>query len=410
MKIYKKAFCRTYQAGFRAALPFLPYREPTLIDGFEQVAPVLEKHHISRILLVTDPGVYGLGLTKSLEDDLRSAGIYTAVYSGTCANPTFTNVEEARALYLKENCEGLIAFGGGSAMDCAKAAGARISHPGWSLLRIKGNLHLIHKIPLLIAIPTTAGTGSETTLAALVTDEKTHRKYCINDFHLIPDYAVMEPKVTLGLPPHLTASTGMDAMTHAVEAFIGRSTTPGTRKASIEAIRLIMRNLPKAYHDGGNDQARANMLRASYLAGTAFTKSYVGYVHSMAHSLGGMYGTPHGLANSILLPVVLEEYGPAVHKKLAVLARETGLVSENVQISDACAAKVFIDKIRSMNQELGIPEKLSGILPEDIPTLAANADKDGNPLYPVPVLWDVDVFARILAGIAENPQKESMES
>ena len=401
MNPLRKLFCRTYQLGFRIAIPALPYREPKQIEGFENVAPVLAEKHIHRVLLVTDPGVFSLGLTKPLEKYLTDAGIGVSIYKDTCANPTFTNVEEARELYLKDGCEALIAFGGGSAMDCAKAAGARISHPTWSLLRIKGNLHLIHNIPLLIAIPTTAGTGSETTLAALVTDEKTHRKYCINDFHLIPDYAVMEPRVTIGLPPHLTASTGMDAMTHAVEAFIGQSTTPGTRKAAIQAIRLIMRNLPKAYHNGQDLKARSHMLHASYLAGTAFTKSYVGYVHSLAHSLGGMYGTPHGLANSVLLPIVLEEYGPAAHKKLARLARSVGLVSENLLVTDEQAAHVFIDKIRNLNKELNIPDKLPGIREEDIPILAKNADKDGNPLYPVPVLWDIKKFEEILRMVRE---------
>ena len=172
----------------------------------------------------------------------------------------------------------------------------------------------MHKLPLLIAVPTTAGTGSETTLAAVITDADTHHKYAINDFSLIPHYAVLEPEVTVGLPAQLTATTGMDALTHAIEAYIGRSTTKQTREAAIEAIQLIFQYLPVAYKNGKNRTARKEMLRASYLAGTAFTKSYVGYVHAVAHSLGGQYGIPHGLANSVLLPIVLEAYGSAAHK------------------------------------------------------------------------------------------------
>ena len=404
MNPLKKAYCRTVQFGFRTAIPVLPYRQPALIEGFDQVAPVLSQHHVRRVLLVTDPGIYGLGLTAPLEKALGDAGIKVTVYKDTVANPTLKCVGEARHLYEKNHCDGLIAFGGGSAMDCAKAAGAFISHPKRSFRQIRGNLKLIHKLPLLIAVPTTAGTGSETTLAAVITDEKRKCKSIINDFHLIPDYAVMEPRVTVGLPPFLTATTGMDAMTHAVEAYIGRSTTRDTRKASVEAVCLIMRNLPKAYRDGTDLNARSHMLHASYLAGTAFTKSYVGYVHAVAHSLGGRYGIPHGLANSVLLPIVLREYGSAVWRPLADLALKTGLVSENLPCTDQEAAEIFIRKIEDMNRELGIPEKLSGIRSEDIPVLAKTADKEGNPLYPVPILWDAKKLETIYRLVQEEEE------
>lgn len=371
----------------RAALPFMPYREPKLIDGFAGVPAVLEKRGVTHVLLVTDPGVYHLGLTKPLEDLLAAQQIGCTVYAETVANPTVANVEAARALYLENGCNGLIAVGGGSAMDCAKAVGARLARPRKPLSKMEGLLQVLLPLPTLIAIPTTAGTGSETTLAAVITDEKTHHKYPINDFALIPAYAVLEPEVTVGLPAQLTATTGMDAMTHAVEAFIGRSTTRGTRAAAIEAVRLILDNLPLAYANGQDRQARANMLRAAYLAGTAFTKSYVGYVHAVAHSLGGQYGTPHGLANSVLLPIVLEAYGPAAWHRLALLARAVG-VAEAGQ-SDEAAAKAFIARIREMNRTMQIPEKLTGIRTVDIPMLARNADHEANPLYPVPCLWDV---------------------
>ncbi len=269
-------------------------------------------------------------------------------------------------------------------MDCAKAVGARLARPRKPLAKMEGILKIWHKLPLLIAVPTTAGTGSETTLAAVITDADTHHKYAINDFNLIPDYAVLEPSVTYGLPPQLTATTGMDALTHAVEAYIGRSTTKQTRAASIEAIQLIFDNLQNAYKNGNDKTARRNMLRASYLAGTAFTKSYVGYVHAVAHSLGGCYGIPHGLANSVLLPIVLEAYGTAAHKKLAALARITGITDSAL---DAVAAEEFINHIRSMNISMNIPETLDGICDEDIPELARYANKEANPLYPVPALW-----------------------
>ena len=400
MNVLKKVFCRVFQAGMRIALPFLPYREPELIRGVGGVPAVLRAHDIDCVMLVTDAGVRGLGLTAHLEELLKAAHIRCVVYDGTVANPTVANVEQARMLYLENGCQGLIAFGGGSSMDCAKALGARIVRPNKPLARMEGLLQVLRRLPLLIAVPTTAGTGSETTLAAVITDEKIHHKYPINDFALIPHYAVLDPDVTLGLPPHLTATTGMDALTHAVEAYIGRSTTKGTRAAAIEAVQLIFANLPEAYFNGHDRDARANMLRAAYLAGTAFTKSYVGYVHAVAHSLGGRYGIAHGLANSVLLPVVLKAYGPAAWKKLAELARAAGVSSA---ASDEEASKAFIDAIEAMNAAMDIPETLPGILSEDIPQLARYADHEANPLYPVPVLWGPEELQKMYELVQEAP-------
>ncbi|WP_294498990.1 iron-containing alcohol dehydrogenase [uncultured Gemmiger sp.] len=386
MNPLRKLYCRAYQLVFRIALPFLPYREPKLLDGVQGVADLLVSKNVHQVLLVTDKGIRSHGLTRPLEDALAEAFIGVILFDGTVANPTVANVEAARKLYLDHGCQAIIAFGGGSSMDCAKACGARIARPDRQLDRMEGLLHVMRPLPLLIAVPTTAGTGSETTLAAVITDGETHHKYPINDFALIPPYALLDPEVTIGLPPRLTATTGMDAMTHAVEAYIGGSTTRGTRQAAVEAVRLILESLPVAYEHGGDRTARAKMLRAAYLAGTAFTKSYVGYVHAVAHSLGGQYGIAHGLANAVLLPEVLEAYGPAAHKKLGRLAVETGVAS--VRDTPAQAAAKFIAKLRKMNADMGIPRTLEGIREEDLPMLARNADHEGNPLYPVPVLMD----------------------
>ena len=385
MNIFKKCYCRIYQFGFKMALPFLPYREPELVNGFNEVPDILKRNRISDVLIVTDQGVYKLGLTKDLEDALNANEIKYAVYNDTVPNPTTENVETAKDLYVTNNCEAIIAVGGGSSMDCAKGVGIRIARPDKPLGHFAGVLKVHKKLPLFIATPTTAGTGSETTLTAVITDAETHHKYPINDFPLIPMYAVMHPEITYGLPPFLTATTGMDAMTHAVEAFIGNTTTKKTRAASIKAVKLISDNIVTAYSDPTNHDARNNMLHAAYLAGTAFTRSYVGYVHAVAHSLGGKYGIAHGLANSVLLPIVLKEYGRHAYKRLALLARETGVSNDT---SDEKAAKAFISHIENLNKALAIPEKLEGIKEEDIPELAKTADKEGNPLYPVPILWD----------------------
>ena len=386
MWLIRRIYCRTLQAAFRAALPFLPYRNPKIIPSVAGVADVCRKKKVDSVMIVTDSGIRALGLTGFLEKTLKEADISYCIYDRTVANPTIWNVEEARELYLAHGAQALIAFGGGSSMDCAKAAGARIVKPGQSIHQMKGLLKVHKKLPLLIAIPTTAGTGSETTLAAVITDSEKHHKYPINDFSLIPRYAVLDYHETMGLPRSITATTGMDALTHAVEAYIGNSTTKETRMMAEEAVHLIYQHLKAAYDDGTNKEARSGMLKAAYCAGVAFTKSYVGYIHAVAHSLGGQYGTPHGLANAVILPIVLRMYGPACQKKLAALARNAGVVEREME--DQEAADCFVDWIRKMNDSMEIPRHFPEIQEEDIPVMASHADKEGNPLYPVPVLMD----------------------
>ena len=397
MNPMKKIYCRTFQTAFKIALPVLPYRKPTIIKSIKNIPEVLLKKKCKNALIITDSGITALGLTKSLEATLLENGISYTLYDETVANPTTVNVADAVNLYHQHDCSAIIGFGGGSSMDCAKAVGACIARPHTSLAKMKGILKVRRHLPLLIAIPTTAGTGSETTLAAVITDAETRHKYAINDFPLIPKYAVLDPKVTRSLPPFITATTGMDALTHAVEAYIGNSTTPGTRKDALMAVALIFRNLDDAYEDGSNLEARANMLKASYYAGCAFTKSYVGYVHAVAHSLGGEYNVPHGLANAILLPFVLEAYGPAVHQKLSELAVAAGLSDENTPKEESAGR--FIDAIKAMKKRFKLGDTVSAIRKEDIPKLAHYADKEANPLYPVPVLMnakELESFYRLL--------------
>lgn len=377
-------FCRTYQTAFRAALPVLPYREPEPLKSVGDIVDVLKREQKRKPLIITDANLRVLGLLDPLADALAAAGFDFAVFDGTVANPTIANVEDACALYREKRCDCLVAFGGGSPMDCAKAAGARIVKPGQSVLQMRGLLRVHKRLPLLIAVPTTAGTGSETTLAAVITDQDTHRKYPINDFSLIPRYAVLDASVTCGLPPHVTAATGLDALVHATEAYIGRSTTAETRAAAEEAVRLIRRYLKRAYDDGADLEAREGMLRAAYLAGTAFTKSYVGYVHGVAHSLGGRYGVAHGLANAVLAPYVLDLYGASCHARLGALARKAGVAPDGA--SDAQAANLFIQWFRQLNESMGIPQVIEEIQLADIPRMARFAAAESNPLYPVPKL------------------------
>lgn len=385
MNLFKKFYCRAYQTVFKIMIPLLPYREPKILKSNDDVVNILKSNNKHKVLLVTDKGINSLGLTKSLENSILDANIGVVVYDETVANPTTDNVESAREMYLSNGCDSIIAFGGGSAMDCAKAIGARIARPNKSLNKMKGVLKVLKKIPLLIAVPTTAGTGSETTLAAVITDSKTRHKYAINDFPLIPSYALLDPTLTIGLPKFVTATTGMDALTHSIEAYIGRSTTRKTRDCALKSIKLIFENLLTAYEDGGNLQARENMLHASYLAGVAFTVSYVGYVHAIAHSLGGKYNTAHGFANAVILPYVLKKYGRSIYKKLYEMGVYAGLFDKS--ISHEVGAKLFIEKIEELNDKLNIPNHIDDIKREDISELAKTAEKEANPLYPVPVLF-----------------------
>ena len=341
---------------------------------------------MEKVLLVTDKSIRSLGLTEKLEKNLAESGIDCHVFDGTVPNPTSDNVEEALAIYNNNGCQAIIAFGGGSSMDCAKVVGARAVCPNKPLNKMAGLIKICRRIPLLIAVPTTAGTGSETTVASVIVDSKTHHKYVINDFCLIPKYAVLDPEITVGLPRQLTATTGMDALTHAVEVYVGRSMTKESKAAAEEAVKLIFENLEKAYKNGKDLEARRNMLRASYLAGTAFTKSYGGSVHAVAHTLGGKYGVAHGLANAVLLPIVLRAYGDAAIKPLGELAIVIGLVDGDMPLDDA--AEAFIAHVEAMNERMDIPKKLDCIKSEDISAMAALADHEANPLYPVPTLWD----------------------
>ncbi|MCI9436881.1 MAG: iron-containing alcohol dehydrogenase [Lachnospiraceae bacterium] len=386
MNTIRKMYCRTFQFCFRAALPVLPYREPEILENMEELGEVLARKGKMSVLIVTDKGISNLGLTKGLTDALEKEGIAYTVYDGTVPNPTIDNVEQAREAYLENGCSAIIAFGGGSSIDCAKAAGARIAKPRQPVRKMRGLLKIHKKLPTLVAIPTTAGTGSETTLAAVITDAATHHKYPINDFFLIPRYAVLDYRVTTGLPRQITATTGMDALTHAVEAYIGGSTTKLTRRMAEEAVCLIRDNLKQAYDDGEDAKARESMLHAAYCAGIAFTRSYVGYVHGIAHSLGGRYGIPHGLANAVILPWFLEEYGESCEKRLGELARKCAVADQGAD--DRTAAADFVRWVREMNRSMEIPETLEGIREEDIPQMAAHADKESNPLYPVPRLMD----------------------
>ena len=376
---------RTCQKVLKFGMCFMDWSEPELLEGEGAVLRLPEfvkNKGVNKVLVVTDKGLMGLHLLDPMFEELKKVGLDYVVFDDVQPNPTIPNIEACKDTYISNKCEGIIAFGGGSPMDCAKAAAARVVKPNQSVRKMRGYLKVHKKLPPFFAVPTTAGTGSETTLAAVVTDPETHEKNAICDTCLRPKYAVLDPALTVGLPPHITSTTGMDALTHAVEAYIGKSNVKSTIRYAEEATILIHENLEKAYVDGINMVARENMLKASFLAGSAFTRAFVGYVHAIAHNLGGMYGTPHGLANAVILPYVLKWYGSSVYKHLSKLADLIGITKP--EMTNEEKANAFIEEVERMNKAMNIPEKFDFIKEEDIPTLVKRALKEGNPGYPVP--------------------------
>lgn len=394
-----QAYCRTFQGIMKLANYCLPYGKPTEITGVgaaEKIADVLREKHVTTVLVVTGKHITAQGLNRPMLDSLERAGIRPVLFTEMSGNPTDADVEHGFALYCKENCQAIIAFGGGTPMDCAKAIGAKVVRPRKSVAQLQGLLKVRRHIPLFFAVPTTAGTGSETTIAAVITDTATHRKASINDPMLMPRYAVLDPTLTVALPPEITATTGMDALCHAVEAYTNHTyCTKLENDLAKRAVKLIYENLLSAYRDGTDLTARQNMLQGSFYAGRAFTRGCVGYVHAVGHTLGGLYGLPHGMAMSILLPHVLRRYGSAVTQRLSELADVCGMSGATAEEK----AENFIRWIEEAKHQMNIPEKVDCIRQEDVPQMVSWAVKEANPLYPVPVIWSKADFADFIRSV-----------
>lgn len=396
-----KLYYRIYQAVFRVIVALIPFHFPIVVakeNAILEVAGIIKQSlKINKLLLVSDSQLSKHNLYGPLLTHLKENGIEVTLYDKTNANPSLDNVAEALELYKTNGCEGIIAFGGGSPIDCAKGVAARVARPNKSLRQMKGVLGVLKKIPPLIAIPTTAGTGSETTLAAVLTNPVTHEKFAISDPNLFPVYAILDPLLTLKLPRHITSTTGMDALTHAVEAYIGQSNTKVTKQLAIEAVQYIFKYLQTAYQEPENKEARLGMQQAAFWAGKAFTMAYVGNVHAIAHTLGGFYNTPHGLANAILLPKVLRYYDHGADKPLAELADSIQLT--DASLSNSLKAQAFIEAIEKLNESMDIPNSLPYIIESDIPNMAKNAYSEANPFYPVPVIFSHHDFETLIHSI-----------
>ena len=364
---------------------FLPIPQPTLLVGpgaSARLGQAVAGFGHGRILIVTDGVIAKLGLLKGLTDALDAGGATYVVFDKITPDAPIPLIEEGIAFYREHDCDAIVAFGGGSSMDASKAIAVSISNPGKKLRDLAGYFKGRHTPVPIYAVPTTAGTGSEVTVAAVISDPERHNKLVIVDTRIVPKMAALDPTLMTGLPPHITAATGIDALTHAVESFIGQWSTRETDNMGLSAVGLIFENLRTAYSDGGNLQAREKMALASTYAGIAFTRANVGYVHAIAHQFGGKYHTPHGLANAIMLPHVLKYSAPAVTERLAQLAVRARLGTEDED--DDTLAQKFLDGVDQLNRDLAIPTTLAALKEADIPALAEAACKEAHTGYPVP--------------------------
>ena len=379
---------RAQQLLMKLAIPHLiKYTPPKLLSGAGSVtklADEVESHGLTKVLLVTDKSLMGLGLPNSLIEALQANDIECTIYDEVDPNPTKQNVEGAVSCYQQHNCQGVIAFGGGSPMDCAKATATRIANPDKTLQQLRGNMKVSKPIAPLFAVPTTSGTGSETTVGAVITDSEEQMKFAISGNPLVPLVAVLDPELTVGLPPAITAATGMDALTHAVESYIGTVARQTEFDKSEQATKLIFDNLEAVYQDGSDLEKRNNMALASFYAAESFNFGLLGYVHSIAETLGALYGIPHGVANAVILPHVLEfsRGDKTVEKRLAQLARVTGLGDS--QQSDEALSKAFIDKVNSMNQNMNMPATFKEMQEKDVDLIVRRGLDGGNSDYGVP--------------------------
>lgn len=366
-------------------LRFIPIPEPALLTGpgsSARLGEAIAAEGHARVLIVTDNTITQLGLLKPLTDALSTAGVQYVVFDEITPDAPIPLIEKGIDGYRANDCDVIVAFGGGSPMDASKAIAVAVANPGKSLRQLAGYFKGWRRPVKLYAVPTTAGTGSEATVAAVISDPEKLRKLVVVDFRIVPKIAALDPALMTGLPPHITATTGIDALTHAVEAFIGNWKTPYSDRMALSAVAMIFGNLRTAYRDGGNLEARDRMALAATHAGIAFTRANVGYVHAIAHQFGGKYHTPHGLANAIMLPRVLRFSMPAITERLAQLAITAQVGAEND--SPQTLAEKFVGAVEQLIADLGIPATLESLQEADIPALAAAALHEAHTGYPVP--------------------------
>lgn len=394
--LFDRIYCRCFQAAVKLGSYFMGYRMPQCLEGtrgLRTLGAFLKEKSCNDLLVVTSAGMVRRGMVQPMLEGFDQAGIRYTLLPFDKPDPTSEDVERGYRVFRESGCRAIVALGGGSRIDCAKAIAARVARPGRSVAQLQGLLKVRRPIVPLIAIPTTAGAGSETTVAAVIIDSASHRKASINDPVLIPRYAVLEPSLTVGLSPFVTATTGMDALTHAVEAYTNHTyNTALEDRLALEAVMRIHRSLLTAFHNGSDLTARQDMQKAAFYAGRAFTRGCVGYVHAVGHTLGALYGVPHGVAMAVILPHVLRQYGEKAHRRLAALAEVCGL--EGADCGEKAMA--FVRWIEQTNAQMGLPAGFDQIRDEDVQQMIRWALREANPLYPVPVIWEAEDFRRLI--------------
>jgi alcohol dehydrogenase len=367
----------------RFAMKFMPGSSYLLFAGegsSRQLCKHMAYQGLKKVLVVTDKPLMDIGVAQQAMAGLAEAGVEAVVFDQVQPDPTFQIAAAGTALYVQEGCDSILAIGGGSSIDAAKVMGMSVTNEGDPRDYV-GFGTVKNALPPFYAIPTTSGTGSEATMGAVISDNETHEKFIISGASMLPLAACLDPSLLTGLPPHITAATGMDALTHAVEAYIGVIDRGDCQEKSVAAVKLVFEHLPTAFSDGKNLAARDAMAQAAYMAGQAINQVNVGNVHAIAHQLGAFYGVPHGLANAMVMPHVLDLSLQAARPRLTELAQ---LIGRNT-------AEEFIAAVREMNAAVGIGSSIEKIDPADFPAIIARATAEGD-TYPVPqMLTENDV-------------------
>lgn len=395
-------YCRVVQFFVKIFYYFIKYPNPKVInhpEAIKELPDLIKENKLTKPLIVTDNFLFNSGLLDPLFKAFKEANVSYCIFSDVVSNPTIKNVLEGYEKYKSEGCDCLIAVGGGSPMDTAKMIGAKASNPKKSLKKFLGLFTVRKPLPLFFAVPTTAGTGSEATIAAVITDEETSHKVPVIDPKLMPHYAILDPTLTIGLPPSLTATTGLDALCHSVEAYTNwKYLTKTEKELAKKSVKLIYENLYECYLNPTNLKARENMQLAALYAGRSFSRGSVGYVHAIGHTLGGLYHIPHGLAMSVILPYVLKAYGTKVHKRLSELADVVGIEGSCYH----CKAKAFISWIEDINKKMNIPTGFNEIKQDDIDQIVKWAIKESNPVYPCPQVWNKKKFRTLVESLQRS--------
>lgn len=395
MGIFNIIYSRSVQLALKMAMPFINIRIPETHFDILKIVSIIKNEKLNHPLIISGNHVSKHPKIQLLFSELKNNNLSFSLFTDVKSDPTFENIEEIYKFYSDNSCDSIIAIGGGSIIDASKALGCKITDPNKNLSSFKGLLKVKKDIPFFIACPTTAGTGSEATIASVVTNEKTNDKFAINDPHLVPNIAILDNELLDSLPKETIAITGIDALSHAVEAYIGRSNSKLTKEKALDAILLIKNNLVNFYNNPSDNEARNNMLIASYDAGISFTRAYVGYVHALAHAIGGLYHLPHGYCIAILLPYVLEAYGSSINKSTREINDYLSLSDKEAVDEEKCLT--FIDWIKDLNKELNIPETFEKKINEDdYLKLAVHAFKEASPIYPVPKIFNIKKLIEII--------------